>query len=68
MSLNVHGLRNYSKSSKLFSRFLFRDTSFPKPDVVFFQETHCTDDFEHTLLVCTNLDLCFANKTFKVGG
>ena len=61
----MNGLRNYKKASDIFNRFLY---GCQNPDIVFFQETHCTSDLEKDLLVASNYDMCFANKDADSGG
>ena len=65
MSLNVNGLHNYKKATDIFNRFLYGSQN---PDIVFFQETHCTAEMEKELLVALNYDMYFANKDADSGG
>ena len=70
LSLNVNGLRDYNKCSKLLSKYLYPlcDRDRLKPDVVCFQETHVTSDLEICLLVESNYNLEFAHNTSHNGG
>ena len=68
MSLNVNGMHSYGHYASIFSRYLYASSpTFPRPDVVFFQETHCTKEIEHQMLSASNYDMCFANKTARSG-
>ena len=68
MSLNVNGIRGYGKCIKLFSKYVYKESLYPKPDVICLQETHISPDIEQRILNITNLDMCFANFRCDAGG
>ena len=68
MSLNVNGLCGYERCRKIFSKYFYGAANNSRPDIICCQETHVTCELEKDILVETNYDLCFANKTSRVGG
>ena len=68
MSLNVNGMHNYEKCTRLFTKYVYKDSLYPKPDVICLQETHITTEMEKQVLTIANLDLCFANFKSSSGG
>ena len=68
MSLNVNGMCNYEKCHCFFTKYVYKDSLYPKSDIICLQETHITSEMEKQILTIANLDLCFANFNSDASG
>ena len=68
LCLNTNGLHQTHKRSQIVSHFLYPPPPSSGPEIVCFQETHCSQDLEQVFLQSFQYDCTFANKQSQVGG